>query len=124
MKLKRFKEITTAKAVAEKVKSFDADVWKQLKDKFAKLIENEQRMSITTDKNTGFNIKRYLTATVRYNVEDYDNLNLGMVRVFGSQTETLKDLTKKKIINEFGLDWNHIVACTTDGTSVMKRTET
>ena len=118
MKLKGFKEVTAA-AVVEKVKSFDEEVRKQLKDKFAKLIENGQRMSITIDEYTSSNNNRHLTVTVHYNVEDYDNL--GMVRMFGSQTsETLKDLTEKKL-NEFGLDWNHIVACTTDGTSVMKR---
>ena len=34
----------------------------------------------------------------------------------------LKGLVEKKL-NEFGLDWTHIVACTTDGASVMKRME-
>ena len=96
MRLRGFKEITSAAAVTEKVKVFDVEVRKQLKDKLAKMIENGQRMSIITDEYTGTNNKRYLTVTLHYNAKDYDNF--GMVRVFGSQTsETLKGLVEKNL---------------------------
>ena len=96
MRLRGFKEITSAAAATEKVKVFDAEVRKQLKDKLAKMIENGQRMSIITDEYTGTNNKRYWTVTLHYNAKDYDNL--GMVRVFGSQTsETLKGLVEKNL---------------------------
>ena len=76
-------------------------------------------MSITTDEYTATNNKRYLTVTLHYGTEDYDNLR--MARVFGSQASvTLKNAIEEKL-NEFGLNWNHIVACTTDGASIMKR---
>ena len=72
-----------------------AEVRKQLKDKLAKMIENGQRMSITTDEYTGTNNKRYLTETLHYNAKDYDNS--GMVRVFGSQTsKTFEGFSRKK----------------------------
>ena len=119
MKLRGFKEVTSATTVAAKVKAFDTVVRHQLKEKLAGLIEEGQRMSLTTDEYTATNNKRYLTITLHYTAEDYDNL--GMVRVFGSQTsKTLKDLIEKKL-HEFGINWNHIVACTTDGASVMVR---
>ena len=76
-----------------------------MKDKYAKVIENGPRISITTDKYTDSNNEKYLTVTVHQNVKIYDSLR--MVKKFGSQTsEILQDLTEK---NERSLGLTEII---------------
>ena len=79
-------------------------------------MKDNKRYALSFDEYTGKN-RRYLTVNVH--TDDGVWFNLGMVRVWNSQTaETVLKLVKFRL-SEFGLTFDHIVAMVTDGASIM-----
>ena len=76
------------------------------------------RFAVSFDEWTGKN-RRYLTLNVH--TKDADFYNLGMVRVWASQTaETFMKLVTLRL-QEFGVELHHITAFVTDGASIMMK---
>ena len=76
------------------------------------------RFAVSFDEWTGKN-RRYLTLNVH--TKDADFYNLGMVRVWASQTaETIMKLVTLRL-QEFGVELHHITAFVTDGASIMMK---
>ena len=79
-------------------------------------LQDGKRYSLTFDEYTGNN-KRFMCLNVHGQLGK--RWNLGLIRVWRSQTaETLKKLIELRL-SDFQLSWEHIVAVTTDGASIM-----
>ena len=85
-------------------------------DHLQKKIKENCRFALSFDEYTGKN-RRYLTINVHG--EDGVCYNLGMVRVWNSQTaETLLKLVELRL-SDFKMNFDHITAMVTDGASIM-----
>ncbi|XP_060801934.1 uncharacterized protein LOC132903887 [Amyelois transitella] len=84
---------------------------------FERLKKGKQRFSLTFDEWTSQKNHRYLNINVH---QKENHFNLGLVRIQGSATaEHCISLVKERLAS-FGLDLDtDIIACTTDGASVM-----
>ena len=81
-------------------------------------VNNGQRYAVTFDEYTGKN-RRYLTVNIHSTNGVW--FNLGMVRVWNSQTsEPILELVRQRLA-EFDLTFDHIVAFVTDGASIMMK---
>ena len=107
---------TSHNTIRAKVKEFWQAAKAETVAELKKMKQAGQRFALTFDEWTGAN-KRYLTVNVHFSGADF--INLGMIRVWSSQkAETLLKLVTIRL-QEFELNWNDVVAITTDGASIM-----
>jgi hypothetical protein len=87
-----------------------------LKERYAK----SELFSLTLDEWTSMRNRRYMNINVH--TFDHQTFNLGIIRIIGSMSsETCKQLVITRL-SQFRLDLEtDIVACTTDGASVMQK---
>ena len=102
--------------IRKKVMEFYDDAKDSVIDELKRNLHDGKRYSLTFDEYTGNN-KRFMCLNVHGQLGK--RWNLGLIRVWKSQTaETLKILIELRL-REFQLSWEHIVAVTTDGASIM-----
>lgn len=89
-----------------------------IKDDIQQRKRNGERFSLTLDEWTALNNRRYMNINVH--MSDHKVHHLGLVRIKGSMPATsCADLVKQRV-HDFGLSVkSDIIACTTDGASVM-----
>ena len=99
-----------------KVFDYFVECKEDVKAQLSNIVEGGGRFSISFDEYTGKN-RRYLTVNIHSDGDLW--YNLGMVRVWGSQTaETIATLVTNRLA-EYGLTFDHIIAAVTDGASIM-----
>ena len=112
-----FVSYSRPQTISTKVKQEVSKEKETVKENLTKNIINNERYSLTFDEYTSLRNRRYLTINVHG--ANGEVINLGLVRVLGSQTsdsliEIIKDRLKK-----FGLSLDQVVYITTDGASIM-----
>ena len=107
----------TGHAVSVIVKRYYKKIKCKTIEHFQKLINEGKRFSLTIDEYTASNNIRFMNINVHYKEEHW---SLGLVEIRGSCNTANVIAMVKKRLSEFKLDLDqHIVACTTDGASVM-----
>ena len=102
--------------IKDKVFQYYDEAKEQVIDHLQKKIKENCRFALSFDEYTGKN-KRYLTINVHS--EDGVCYNLGMVRVWSTQTaETVLKLVEVRLA-DFKMNFDHITAMVTDGASIM-----
>ena len=117
IEMKGFRPYSKPRTIQEKIVSVYDNKVNETKCELQSGLEKGERYSISFDEYTSSGNRRFLTINVH--TASKNTINLGMVRVHGSQNfESLLKLVADRLI-EFGLDLRHIVAVTTDGASIM-----
>ena len=107
---------TSHTTIKDKVFQYYDEAKEQVIDHLQKKIKENCRFALSFDEYTGKN-KRYLTINVHS--EDGVCYNLGMVRVWSSQTaETVLKLVEVRLA-DFKMNFDHITGMVTDGASIM-----
>ena len=107
---------TSPNTVREKVFQYYDEAKVIMIDHLQKKIKENCRFALSFDEYTGKN-RRYLTINVHS--DNGVSYNLGMVRVWSSQTaETVLKLVELRLA-DFKMNFTHIAAMVTDGASIM-----
>ena len=118
MRDKKFIAHSSPTTIRSKVFEFYQEAKAAVTDELKQGISKGLRFAVSFDEWTGKN-RRYLTLNVH--TKDADFYNLGMVRVWVSQTaETILKLVTRRL-QEFGVELHHITAFVTDGASIMMK---
>ena len=116
MRDRGFNSHDSPETIKVKVMEFYDVAQKDVIEELKTILQGGQRFSLTFDEYTGNN-KRFMCLNVHGQLGK--RWNLGLIRVWRSQTaETLKKLIELRL-RDFQLSWKHIVAVTTDGASIM-----
>ena len=120
MQSKMLSAHTSPNTIRSKVKEFYEYAKEDVKKRLQSMRDQGTRFTLTFDEWSGLNMRRYLTINIH--AEQPVWFNLGMVRVWGSQTAaTLLKLVETRL-SEYGLCVeDDIVAMVTDGASIMKK---
>ena len=111
MRDKKFIAHSSPTTIRSKVFKFYQEAKAAVIDELKRGISEGLRFAVSFDEWTGKN-RRYLTLNVH--TKDADFYNLGMVRVWASQTaETILKLVTLRL-REFGVELHHIAAFVTD----------
>ena len=118
MRDKKFIAHSSPTTIHSKVFEFYQEAKAAVTDELKQGISKGLRFAVSFDEWTGKN-RRCLTLNVH--TKDADFYNLGMVRVWASQTAEmiLKLVTLR--LQEFGVELHHITAFVTDGASIMMK---
>ena len=107
---------TSSTTVGQKVFQYYDEAKDIMIDHLQKKIKENCRFALSFDEYTGKN-RRYLTINVHS--DNGVSYNLGMVRVWSSQTaETVLKLVELRLA-DFKMNFTHIAAMVTDGASIM-----
>ena len=118
MRDKKFITHSSPTTIRSKVFEFYQEAKAAVTGELKQGISKGLRFDVSFDEWTGKN-RRYLTLNVH--TKDADFYNLGMVRVWASQTaETILKLVTRRL-QEFGVELHHITAFVTDGASIMMK---
>ena len=82
-------------------------------------INSGERLSITFDEYTSKRNRCYLTINLHSKSNSEKPINLGMIRVEGTQDAGSIERLVEKRLEIFGLELNQIVCMTTNGASIM-----
>ena len=120
MREKKLVAHSSPNTIRSKVSEFYQAAKEEVKQHLAKLKKGGVRFSLTFDEWSGLNCRRYMTINIHHG--DSRHYNLGMIRVWGSQTaETLLKIVELRLA-EFGLSVDpDVVAMVTDGASIMRK---
>ena len=118
MRDKKFIAHSSPTTILSKVFEFYQEAIPAVTDELKQGISKGLRFAVSFDEWTGKN-RRYLTLNVH--TKDADFYNLGMVRLWASQTaETILKLVTVRL-QEFGVELHHITAFVTNGASIMMK---
>jgi len=105
------------KSIMKFIVEFYYEKKQEMVEYFQTLIKENRKFSLTLDEWSSKRNRRYLNVNIHES--DGQPYNLGLVRIYGScPAEKTMELVENKL-NEFHLNFSHIIGCTTDGAAVM-----
>ena len=120
MREKKMVAHSSPNTIRGKVAEFYQTAKEEVRKHLAEMKREGVRFSLTFDEWSGINCRRYMTINIHGTTSIW--YNLGMIRVWGSQSaETLLHIVELRLA-EFGVSIDpDVIAMVTDGASIMKK---
>jgi hypothetical protein len=110
----------SANTIRQRVLTYAEKITNEMKQQLQSSLAEGHRFSLSTDEWTSVSSHRFININIHCGKGNI--INLGVVRVRGAITAAVYRAFIERRLQTFGISLKeHIVACTTDGASVMRR---